>query len=163
MLHDVGSIMWHNVPKLKNMVVINPQWLADAMAGVVSFMSQGATAASGGMTTWRRIQESLKLKYGPPHIIFHLYLFPIFRFPDFSVHETAISLLEYFEIIYRMRMGAEQTSTDTKNEEQMFYVPSLLSPISADTIHPALTHWNRIEPKYVHLMQIVLINRHFFC
>lgn len=63
LLHDIGSVVWHNIPKLRDLVVINPQWLADAMAGVVSFVSQEATAKNGGMTSRRKLQESLKLKY----------------------------------------------------------------------------------------------------
>lgn len=63
MLHDTGIIVWHNVPKLRDMVVINPQWLADAMAGVVTFMCQGAASQAGGMIDWAKIRNSLKLKY----------------------------------------------------------------------------------------------------
>lgn len=63
LLHDVGIVVWHDVPKLRNIVVINPQWLADAMAGVVSFMSLGAAAQQGGMINWGRMQDTLKLKY----------------------------------------------------------------------------------------------------
>lgn len=62
-LHDTGFIVWHNAPKLRDVVVINPQWLADAMAGVVTFISQDSFAKSGGMINWGRMKESLSLKY----------------------------------------------------------------------------------------------------
>ncbi len=63
LLHDTGNIVWHNVPKLRNIVVINPQWFADAMAGVVSFMCQKAFAKHRGMVDWVKIKESLQLWY----------------------------------------------------------------------------------------------------
>ena len=62
MLHDTGFVVWHNVPKLKDMVVIDPQWLANAMAGVVTFLTQNSIAKDGGMTNWYRMQKSLRLK-----------------------------------------------------------------------------------------------------
>ena len=61
-LHDVGSVVWHNVPNLRDAVIIDPQWLADAMAGVVSFICQASVARAGGMIDWSKMQESLKLK-----------------------------------------------------------------------------------------------------
>lgn len=63
LLHDVGSVVWHDTPKLQDIVVIDPQWLADAMAGVVSVMSQDVVARQGGMISWAKIQEAFKLKY----------------------------------------------------------------------------------------------------
>jgi hypothetical protein len=65
-MHALGAIVWHNVPKLRDVVVIDPQWLADTMAGVVSFICQVPLAKAIGMTSWHKIQESLKLKYAPP-------------------------------------------------------------------------------------------------
>lgn len=63
LLHDVGAIVWHNAPRLRNAVITDPQWFADAMAGVVSFVSQGVASCNGGITNWARMQDSLKLKY----------------------------------------------------------------------------------------------------
>jgi hypothetical protein len=64
MLHNTGCIVWHNVPKLRDFVIVDPQWLADAMAGVVSFMFQKSASQDGGMINWLKMRESLKLKYG---------------------------------------------------------------------------------------------------
>lgn len=61
-LHNIGSIVWHNVPKIRDIVVINPQWLADAMAGVVTFISQESVSNYRGMTSWGKLKESLRLK-----------------------------------------------------------------------------------------------------
>lgn len=63
MLHDVGLVVWHNVPKLCDIVVLDPQWLADAMAGVVTFMCQSPASQASGMIDWAKIRSSLKLKY----------------------------------------------------------------------------------------------------
>lgn len=63
MLHNTGFVVWHNVPKLKDFVVINPQWLADAMAGVVTFLFETSKSKEGGMMNWSKIRDSLKLKY----------------------------------------------------------------------------------------------------
>ena len=62
MLHITGCVVWHNVPKLRDLVVINPSWLADAMAGVVTFMQQSLVSRNGGMINEYHIRESLLLK-----------------------------------------------------------------------------------------------------
>ena len=62
MLHTLGLVVWHDVPKLRDLVVIRPQWLADAMAGVVTFMFQISVARDNGMTNWQKMRESLCLK-----------------------------------------------------------------------------------------------------
>jgi hypothetical protein len=61
-LHDIGLVVWHNVTRLRDVVVIDPQWLADALAGVVSFICQSSVARAGGMTNWSKMQQPLKLK-----------------------------------------------------------------------------------------------------
>jgi hypothetical protein len=38
-LHDVGIIIWFNQAGLKDLVILDPQWLAQIMASVVSFKS----------------------------------------------------------------------------------------------------------------------------
>lgn len=70
------------------------------------------------------------------------------------MHDTIISLLESFEIIYRMRTG-----NDERNDDQMFFVPSLLTPLSPQTTNPAIDHWTRMDAKYVefHLSIVILI------
>ena len=62
MLHTTGCVVWHNDPKLRDLVVINPSWLADAMAGVVTFMQQSLVSRNGGMINEYHIRESLLLK-----------------------------------------------------------------------------------------------------
>ena len=62
MLHTMGCVVWHNVPKLRDLVVINPQWLVDAMAGVGTFIELTSLSRHSGMTNWNNIRESLKLK-----------------------------------------------------------------------------------------------------
>ena len=62
MLHTLGLVVWHDIPKLRDFVVIRPQWLADAMAGVVTFVFQEVVARDNGMINWRKMQESLILK-----------------------------------------------------------------------------------------------------
>jgi C-terminal of Roc, COR, domain len=62
LLHDTGIVVWHNVPKLREVVIIDPQWLADAMAGVVTFIQQASVSQSGGMVEWNKLQASLSLK-----------------------------------------------------------------------------------------------------
>eukprot|EP00026_Physarum_polycephalum_P000182 Phypoly_transcript_00182.p1 GENE.Phypoly_transcript_00182~~Phypoly_transcript_00182.p1 ORF type:complete len:2033 (+),score=208.26 Phypoly_transcript_00182:30-6101(+) len=129
-LHDIGAIVWHNVPKLRDVVIINPQWLADAMAGVVSFMCQAAVAKTAGMTSWQKMKESLRLK-----------------FPD-SAHSIAVSMLEFFEIIYKMKtpQGVKALQQNAELiDEQMFFVPSLLSPFLPERDHPALQYWNSLD------------------
>jgi hypothetical protein len=63
MLHNTGFAVWHNVPKLRDIVIIDPQWLANAMAGVVTFISQSTVSKAGGMINWHAIRDSLNLKY----------------------------------------------------------------------------------------------------
>lgn len=70
MLHDTGLVVWHNVPKLRDVVVIDPQWMADAMSGVVTFIFQQSVAKGGGMTSWSKMRESIKMKYAS--------IFPVF-------------------------------------------------------------------------------------
>lgn len=62
-MHDMGLVVWHNVNKISNLVVINPQWMADAMAQVVSFISEITEHAHRGVINWTTMQASLKLKY----------------------------------------------------------------------------------------------------
>lgn len=141
-LHNLGLVVWHNVPKLRNIVIINPQWLADAMAGVVSFVSQTATAKQTGMTSWIKMQESLKLKYVITILLLSI-ITHYYRFIDSTMHVTILRMLEYFEIIYHARTVIEQANVD-----QMFFVPSLLSLFSKEP-DSAHQYWQEINFKYV--------------
>lgn len=66
------------------------------------------------------------------------------------MHEMLVSLLEFFEIIYKMRMdlGVVSFLGTRLHEEQMFFVPSLLWAFSGG-MHPSLQHWKLIKPMYV--------------
>lgn len=60
--------------------------------------------------------------------------------------ETIVSMLEYFEIIYRIR-GMGSKIDDELSDSQMFFVPSLLSPFIQGTKHPGLTHYGKMIPR----------------
>jgi hypothetical protein len=153
MLHITGFVVWHDVPKLRNLVVIQPQWLADAMAGVVTFMAQNSVARDGGMTNWLNIQKSLKLKYFPPLSAVSHYINCLHRFPNDSMHQLILLLLMHFEIIYKMRVDRSVSITSNEvvlHDEQMFFVPSLLLSLHEDS-HPAIQYWQHVEPRYVSL------------
>ena len=60
-----------------------------------------------------------------------------------------LSLLEHFEIIYKMRIGGITSRSNSLDEEQMFFVPSLLSPLPEGQAHPSINYWRRIIPEYV--------------
>jgi hypothetical protein len=62
MLHDAGVVVWHAVFKLRDFVVIDPQWLADSMAGVVTFISMDSVSQDRGMVSWNKLQQSLELR-----------------------------------------------------------------------------------------------------
>jgi len=62
LLHSIGTVTWYDTPRLRDLVVINPQWLADALSSVVSFLSYSSIAKKGGMITWHTLKSSLKLK-----------------------------------------------------------------------------------------------------
>lgn len=69
------------------------------------------------------------------------------------MHGTILGLLEFFEIIYKMRMNKgvySVTGQDVLSDEQMFFVPSLLSPFVSGA-HPSVQYWQQIDPKYVYL------------
>lgn len=139
MLHDTGLVVWHNVPALHEIVVINPQWFADAMAGIVTFMNV-AISNFDGMTNWRQIKELLDLKY-PTRVTLCLY-FDVLRFPE-HMHSIIITLLERFEIVYKMKPSKGIARTKL-HDEQMFFVPSLLSAVGTDQ-HHAIQCWKQFE------------------
>lgn len=63
MLHNTGIVVWHNVAKLRDLVVLDAQWLANAMASVVTFMGQDSISSDGGMANWFKIREFMKIRY----------------------------------------------------------------------------------------------------
>lgn len=71
-----------------------------------------------------------------------------------------MSTLEFFEIVYRMKSARGVTLRDTTadiNDEQMFFVPSLLKPLVEGEIHPALSHYHKIVPRSVFIVFHCLI------
>ncbi len=69
-------------------------------------------------------------------------------FPDPEVHSTVISLLEFFEIVYKIR-GAKTAfllNNKAMHNEQMFFVPGLLLPFEADN-DPSLQYWQSFVSK----------------
>jgi hypothetical protein len=81
--------------------------------------------------------------------VFNLYFF---RFPIRESHNVILSLLEHFEIVYKIRIGKnlEPREESDVDREQMFFVPSLLSPCQHSTVgHPSIEYWNQIESTYV--------------
>ena len=64
------------------------------------------------------------------------------------MHRTALSLLEFFEIVYKVRVDrGHALIAPLMNDEQMFFVPSLLLQYTGET-HPAIQYWQQIEPRY---------------
>jgi hypothetical protein len=69
-----------------------------------------------------------------------------------DAHAAVLSLLEYFEIIYKMRTSGTvpRVKEDELNDEHMFFVPSLLARFGeSDLAHPSIQYWQQIDPKYV--------------
>ena len=73
---------------------------------------------------------------------------------DTLKHELEDSFSKYgsFEIVYKMKIVhsllVSQSNADSITDEQMFFVPSLLSSFTEKTDHPAFLRWNSIETRY---------------
>lgn len=79
-LHDVGSIIWFNQPLLSELVILDPQWLSDVMASVISFKAN-----------WK----SGILQHDTLPIVWKQY-------PS-SLHKTLLGILERFEVVFPIR------------------------------------------------------------
>lgn len=79
-LHDVGSIIWFNQPDLAEIVILDPQWLSDIMATVISFKAN-----------WK----SGLLQHDSLPIVWKKY--PV------SLHKTLLGILERFEVVFPIR------------------------------------------------------------
>lgn len=88
-------------------------------------------------------------------------ILPLLSRFDVGVHETVLHLLEYFEIIYPMRTGNKYGNSDKISREQMFFIPSLLSLFSAKATHPSLTYWQQADEKYVSVVPLTTISKHY--
>ena len=58
LLHVTGNAIWHNIPKLRDIVILDPQWFADAAAAV----SKSSISHANGVASWGAIREALKPK-----------------------------------------------------------------------------------------------------
>ncbi len=99
------------------------------------------------------------------YILFVMFIILFRRFCNPEVHPAVISLLEFFEIIYKIRGIGEyfvRTSNAMMNDEQMFFVPSLLSPFDNSIPHPSLQYWQSINPTwYFCLLFAFVAHSHF--
>lgn len=88
-LNELGTIVWVDDPRLTNMVILDPQWLAKLMATLITskmnFVNNGILE-----------RKNLHFVWKPP------------EFPD-SLHSSLVNLLEQFEILYRMPLAPGQT------------------------------------------------------
>jgi len=78
-LDDAGVITWFNQPVLKELIVLNPHWLASLMSSLVSFTvnwRNGNIKGDDLQLAWKHIPTTL--------------------------HSTLVQLLEKFEIIYNI-------------------------------------------------------------
>lgn len=63
-LHLLGSLLYfHSRPELSNLVILNPQWIVDA---VYSVISDNRVASQGGYFNLQTIEEIWKTRYPPP-------------------------------------------------------------------------------------------------
>lgn len=79
-LHDVGSLIWFNQPDLAELVILDPQWLSDVMATVISFKAN-----------WK----SGLLQHDSLPIVWKQY--------PASLHKTLLGILERFEVVFPIR------------------------------------------------------------
>lgn len=120
------------------------------MAGVVTHVCLSSISRTVGMIDYTLMQDSMRLKY---FVLFWFVLHvPNFnnRFANVEVHFMLTSMLEFFEIVYRMK-GRHRRFLENVNiiHEQMFYVPSLLSPYVIGEEHPAWNFWQLSEFRYI--------------
>lgn len=81
-LHDVGSIIWFNQPELSELIILDPQWLSDVMASVISFKAN-----------WK----SGLLQHDSLPIVWKQY--------PASLHKTLLGILERFEVVFPIKDG----------------------------------------------------------
>lgn len=113
LLHNLGSICHYTHPQLKDLVILDPQWLVDVTSALFSvkhnFARNGMLAVSALAQIWR---ES--------------------RFPP-SLHPYLVQLLERFELVFRITVDSA-AAADT----QQLLVPDLLPDVRPNTF---TFHW----------------------
>lgn len=128
MLHALGSLLFFDDAGtgLNDVVVLHPQWLADALATIVTTKQQ---FARGGVLTLAALA--------------HIWKAP--RFPP-ALHADLLALLENFDLVHRLRAGAQiggASATPASDADARFVVPLLLPAASADQL---LSLAHRVAP-----------------
>jgi len=106
-LNHVGTITWFSQPELKSLVVLDPQWLANLMATLVSFTVNW----KNGLLSIRDLQLAWK------HIPTRL-------------HSTLVKLLEQYEILYPISGGMPH-SMSTLLPQAVSNPPSPFLPLAS--------------------------------
>ena len=84
-LHDMGSILWFNSTTMRDVVILDPQWLSEVMASIISMKvrwKDGELPHSALANIWKAY---------PPQL-----------------HTTLLSFLEHFEVAYPLK-GTDKT------------------------------------------------------
>jgi hypothetical protein len=85
-LHDVGSLIWFNQSSLRDLVILDPQWLSNVMASIISFKSN-----------WKN------------GVLHHPNLPIIWKNYPESLHKVLLGILEKFEVVFPIK-GQEGAS-----------------------------------------------------
>lgn len=84
-LHDMGSVLWFNSTTMRDVVILDPQWLSEVMASIISMKvrwKDGELPHSALANIWKAY---------PP-----------------QMHATLLSFLEHFEVVYPLK-GTDKT------------------------------------------------------
>ena len=84
-LHDMGSVLWYNSTMMRDMVILDPQWLSEMMASIISMKvrwKDGELPHSALANIWKAYPQSM--------------------------HATLLSFLEHFEVAYPLK-GTDKT------------------------------------------------------
>ncbi|KAL6060410.1 Myotubularin-like phosphatase domain [Balamuthia mandrillaris] len=97
-LHNLGSIVHFEDAKLRELVILDPQWLTKVMSSIIT----------------------TKHNYAKTGVLMHKVLAQLWRAPDFplSVHPFLLSLLTKFEIVFKLEGVAEDDGTEGDEKEQ---------------------------------------------
>jgi hypothetical protein len=99
-LHDVGSLIWFNQSSLKDLVILDPQWLSNVMASIISFKSN-----------WKN------------GVLHHANLPIIWKNYPESLHKVLLGILEKFEVVFPIKgqEGASVVPTMLPDEPTNMY------------------------------------------
>jgi hypothetical protein len=85
-MHGLGQIVYHDEEGLRDIVILDPEWLSKTIAKVVE---DPATRVAGGVLDHARLGEIWRAKPGEP--VYHRRLYPYF-----------LRLMEKFDLSYRL-------------------------------------------------------------